>query len=63
MSLQNDVTIAYDRVAPEPASAPEPAPEPMYGNATTASQYTTDQCVQWYGATAVYRPTQLSKAG
>ena len=28
MSLQNDVTIAYDRVAPEPASAPEPAPEP-----------------------------------
>ena len=30
MTLQNDVTIAYDRVAPEPAPAPapEPAPEP-----------------------------------
>ena len=28
MTLQNDVTIAYDRVAPEPASAPEPAPQP-----------------------------------
>ena len=25
MTLQNDVTIDYDRVAPEPAPAPEPA--------------------------------------
>jgi len=25
MTLQNDVTIAYDRVAPEPEPAPEPA--------------------------------------
>ena len=25
MTLQNDVTIAYDRVAPEPEPAPAPA--------------------------------------
>ena len=30
MTLQNDVTIAYDRVALEPAPAPEPA-EPEGG--------------------------------
>eukprot|EP01047_Picozoa_sp_COSAG01_P005070 COSAG01_NODE_170_length_23136_cov_24.853931_23_plen_178_part_00 len=38
MTLQNDVTIAYDRVAPELAPAPEPAHEPAEPPPTLISQ-------------------------